>query len=103
VYRRFEAAFNEEQLARWFSLSARSSTRNPSFAGFAKDPRPGHWHFDRARSAADQLEACGLSPEHIYVADLCTASHPEMLCSYRRDGTPAGRMVAAIKCPRRRP
>jgi YfiH family protein len=97
VYRRFEAAFTEEQMARWFSPTARSSARNPSFPGLARDPRPGHWHFDSARSAADQLEARGLPPEHIHVADLCTASHPGMLCSYRRDGTSVGRMVAAIK------
>jgi YfiH family protein len=103
VYRRFEVAFGDEELGRWFSHSSRSSTRNPSFPGLAKGPRPGHWHFDGARSVADQLEACGLSPEHVHVVDLCTASHPELLCSYRRDGTPAGRMVAAIRCPRPRP
>jgi hypothetical protein len=28
---------------------------------------------------------------------LCTASHPEILCSYRRDGTGAGRIAAAIR------
>ena len=97
VYRRFEPAFSQEQLVRWFSPSARPSARNPSFPGLAKDPRPRHWYFDGARSVADQLEACGLSPEHVHVADLCTASHPGMLCSFRRDGAPAGRMVAAIK------
>jgi YfiH family protein len=97
VYRRFEAAFSQEHLVRWFYPSARPGAHNPSFPGLAKDPRPRHWYFDGARSVADQLEVCGLSPEHVHVADLCTASHPGMLCSFRRDGAPAGRMVAAIK------
>jgi purine-nucleoside/S-methyl-5'-thioadenosine phosphorylase / adenosine deaminase len=104
VYRRFEeAAFSRGQLARWFLPFARPSARNRSFPGLVRDPRPGRWYFDGIASVCDQLEACGLLRANIHVAGLCTASHPEIFCSYRRDGAPAGRMVAAIRCPPRRP
>ena len=98
VFRRFEEApFSPEQLARWFSLSATPDARNRSFPGLAKAPRLGRWYFDGVASVCDQLDACGVSRDNIHVAGLCTASHPDVFCSYRRDGAPAGRMVAAIK------
>jgi copper oxidase (laccase) domain-containing protein len=34
----------------------------------------------------------------VHLAALCTASYPELLCSYRRDARRAGRMAAAIRC-----
>jgi len=39
---------------------------------------------------------------NIFCAHLCTASHPEVLCSYRRDGIAAGRIAGAITPARRR-
>jgi copper oxidase (laccase) domain-containing protein len=54
-------------------------------------------------SVRDQLQAAGVPPDHIFSADLCTASHPNVLCSYRRDGTPTGRMAAAIRSQPLRP
>jgi copper oxidase (laccase) domain-containing protein len=45
---------------------------------------------------ADQLRSAGVRADRIHVAGLCTASHPDVLCSYRRDGSPAGRLAAAI-------
>jgi YfiH family protein len=98
VRRRFEdAGFGEERITRWFSSSASPSARNPTFRELAREPRPGHWYFDSAASVRDQLHACGVSRENIHVAGLCTASHPDVFCSYRRDGAPAGRMAAAIR------
>jgi YfiH family protein len=85
VYARFEQGnFRLEQLACWLTAG-----------------RPGHWHFDGWRCAHDQLGAAGLSAQQIHAAMLCTASHPETLCSYRRDGTGAGRIVAAIRARER--
>jgi copper oxidase (laccase) domain-containing protein len=37
------------------------------------------------------------------MADLCTASHPRVFCSYRRDGVGAGRLAAAVRPLARRP
>jgi hypothetical protein len=64
---------------------------------FRPGDRRGHWFFDGWRSARDQLEAAHLRPGNIHVAALCTASHPEALCSCRRDGTGAGRVAGAIR------
>jgi polyphenol oxidase len=79
---RFEAArVPASQIARWFSPSA----------------RPGHWHFDGWQAVRDQLESAGVPPGQIHVAALCTATYPELFCSYRRDGMPAGRMAALVR------
>jgi len=75
------AGFSAAQLGRWF-LAGR---------------RPQHWQFDGWQSARDQLEAAGLPPANVHVAAFCTASHPEILCSYRRDGKGAGRIAGAIR------
>ena len=82
VRARFEqAGCTNERLARWFTTGE----------------RPRHWYFDGVGATHDQLVAAGLSPLQIHAASLCTASHPEILCSYRRDGKGAGRIAAAIR------
>ena len=84
VRARFEqAGFSSAQVARWFLPGS----------------RPDHWLFDGWASARDQLESAGLDPANIHVAGLCTATYPDLFCSYRRDGTGAGRIAAAIRCP----
>jgi polyphenol oxidase len=45
----------------------------------------------------DQLVEAGVNSENIHVAQLCTAMHPELLPSFRRDGEHAGRLAAAIR------
>ena len=50
--------------------------------------------------AADQLEDAGVPRAQIHQSGLCTASHPETLPSYRRDGRAAGRIAAAIRARR---
>jgi YfiH family protein len=60
----------------------------------------GKWMFDTWASARAQLEASGVPPDRIFTAGLCTASHADAFCSYRRDGAAAGRIAAAIR-PRR--
>ena len=80
----------------------------PAFAGldpshwFTPGPKSGKWMFDTWASAREQLEAAGIPANQLFVAGLCTASHPDAFCSYRRDGPPAGRLAAVIK-PRARP
>jgi purine-nucleoside/S-methyl-5'-thioadenosine phosphorylase / adenosine deaminase len=64
---------------------------------FLPGRRPQHWQFDGWQSTRDQLESAGVRPENVHVAALCTAKHPEILCSYRRDGKGAGRIAGAIR------
>jgi purine-nucleoside/S-methyl-5'-thioadenosine phosphorylase / adenosine deaminase len=90
------AAWSAAMVDRWFFDCAQPTPTNPSMPGL-RAPRPGHSYFDAARSARDQLEAAGVPTGQIFLADLCTASHPGILCSYRRDHAEAGRMVAAIR------
>jgi YfiH family protein len=88
----------------WFSTTPKPTARNPSMAGVPRALRAGHSYFDSAASARDQLASAGIPASQIFLADLCTASHPGTLCSYRRDGSPAGRMAAVISPARpRRP
>jgi YfiH family protein len=78
----FEAAGHSPALlARWFIASERAA----------------HWYFDGWASALDQLAAAGVPPAQLFTSGLCTASHPDILCSYRRDGKTAGRTAAAIR------
>ena|SRR5436190_1663316 len=76
-----DAGFDRRQLDRWF-LDGR---------------RPGHWQFDGWLAVRDQLIEAGLRPDAIHLAGLCTAANPDRFCSYRRDGSPAGRMAAVIR------
>jgi YfiH family protein len=77
----FQAGRSAAELARWFSPS----------------PRAGHWQFDGWAAVRDQLEAAGVPSNQIHVAALCTATYPDLFCSYRRDGSPAGRMAAVVR------
>lgn len=43
-----------------------------------------------------QLEGAGLHPSAIHIAPWCTACHPELFFSHRRDGVHAGRQLACI-------
>jgi hypothetical protein len=107
VFQRFvRTGFTGDQIGRWFLSRPAPSARNATVLPEASrngGPRDDHWYFDAWASAREQLEAVGIPAGQIFVAELCTASHPEWLCSYRRDGSPAGRMAGAIRSPRRRP
>jgi hypothetical protein len=94
---RFAAAgFTGWELTRWFTREARSSPTNPSMPGLNRRAPGGHWFLDMWTAARDQLRSAGVREDRIFVADLCTASHPEAFCSYRRDRS-RGRMAAAIR------
>ena len=64
-----------------------------------------HWFTDqRGRlvldlwtATRDQLVETGVPPEQVYLSGLCTATHSDACCSYRRDGAGAGRMAAVIR------
>jgi polyphenol oxidase len=90
------ASFGADRLSRWFVDAPRPTVRNPSMRGLPAVRRPDHWFFDGAAAVRDQLESCGLRPDRVHASDVCTASHVE-LCSYRRDGTGAGRIAAVIR------
>jgi YfiH family protein len=78
----FEAAeHSRAQLDRWFIDTDRRA----------------HWYFDGWAAAIDLLVAAGVPSNQIFASGLCTASHPEILCSYRRDGKRAGRIAGAIR------
>jgi YfiH family protein len=76
------------ELAGHFSAHAEAST------WFTRDAKP---HLDLWRATRDQLASAGVRPAHTHVAALCTFDHPALFHSYRRDGTRAGRLVAAIR------
>jgi purine-nucleoside/S-methyl-5'-thioadenosine phosphorylase / adenosine deaminase len=93
---RFEAAgFSEAYLRRWFVTERRESAMNPALPGTGV--RPDHWFLDMWEATRDQLVAAGVSADRIHTAALCTASHLEAFCSYRREGSRAGRLAAAIR------
>jgi len=87
VHAAFAGAFADREVARWFGEGARAE----------------RWQFDGWTAVRDQLEAAGVAPDRIFQSGLCTAAHPALFCSYRRDGSAAGRMAAAIRSSRPRP
>lgn len=91
-----EAGFPEHQRAAWFHAVPQPTPRNRSLAGLPPETRAGHAYFDGWSSATAQLERSGVPRASIFCAGLCTASHPEWLCSYRRDQSYAGRIAGAI-------
>jgi YfiH family protein len=103
VSHRFAVQFGADTLRRWFSNTPTVLPGNPSLPNVGAYARPGHSFLDCWAAARDQLETCGVPADQIFVAGLCTASHPEALCSYRRDGATAGRLAAAIRIARRGP
>ena len=95
---RFAAGgFSDWELARWFFREPRSSSRNPSMGGVPGQAREGHWFLDLWTVARDQLRVAGIREDRIFGAELCTASHADVFCSYRRDGQRAGRLAAVIQ------
>lgn len=104
VRERFAAAgCSGDQLARWFLTVPPRSVRNASIPE-ARGPRaPDRWFFEVWATAREQLMEAGVRDDQIFVAGLCTASHPDVFCSYRRDGPSAGRTAGAIRSARLRP
>jgi YfiH family protein len=57
----------------------------------------GAWMLNLWKANRDQLLEAGLKSENVHTSELCTAMHPELFDSYRRDGKNAGRLAAAIR------
>ena len=105
VRERFAASgFDRSLLTRWFRNRPAEMVDNPPIpAVLGRQPRPDRWFFDGWAAVRHQLTAAGVPDECIHSAGLCTASHPQIFCSYRRDGAPSGRLAAAIRCESPRP
>jgi YfiH family protein len=88
--------FDADTMNRWFLTRPSPDAQNPPMAGVVAG-RVDHWFFDGWAATIDQLVAAGVPREQIFGAGVCTASHPEAFCSYRRDGTGAGRLAGAIR------
>lgn len=86
-----------DDFTRWFVESPRVIAGNLSMPGLPETPRDGHSFFDGWVAVNDQLRAAGVPDGSIYAAGLCTASHADYFWSYRREGTRAKRLVAAIR------
>src|SRR6185436_2338343 len=97
------AGFSPADLDRWFLISPIASVANPPMPGLRQDRRRDHWFFDGWASTREQLQQAGVQSDRMFSAELCTASHPDVLCSYRRDGAPAGRIAAVVSPRPRRP
>ena len=89
--------FARDQRQRWFSERPTPTLRNPSVSGLPPVPRAGHAYFDGWTCAREQLLEAGLLDTHVFGAELCTASHSTVLCSYRCDGRHVGRMAGVIR------
>jgi YfiH family protein len=59
-------------------------------------PPPKNVHLDLRKANRSQLIAAGLRGNSIFVSDLCTACHPNLFFSYRKEGERSGRLLAVI-------
>jgi polyphenol oxidase len=59
-------------------------------------PPPKNVLLDLHKANASQLRDLGLKEKNIFVSNLCTACRPDLLFSYRKQGTESGRQMAAI-------
>jgi YfiH family protein len=91
------AGIDDRELASCFFDHPQPTAINPSLPSLSTTRRADHWFFDGLAVARRQLERAGVTPNRIYTSGLCTASHPDVFCSYRRDGRPSGRMAGAIR------
>lgn len=98
-----KAGFGVADLDRWFLRAPVSTSANRSMPRVEAKRHAGHLFFDGWASTRDQLISAGLPAAQIFIAETCTASHPDTFCSYRRDGPPAGRLAGGIRCAARRP
>jgi len=65
-------------------------------AEFLLRDESGAWRLDLQKANAFQLAARGVPADSIETSDLCTACHPELFYSYRRDGGRTGRFGGFI-------
>jgi len=59
-------------------------------------PPPRKVRLDLRKANRAQLLAAGLAEKNIYVSNLCTACHTDLLFSYRKEANRSGRLLSAI-------
>ena len=59
-------------------------------------PPPKNVRLDLRETNRSQLLAAGIRDSNIFVSNLCTACHPDLFFSYRKEGANSGRLLAAI-------
>jgi YfiH family protein len=64
----------------------------------SKDPRMRRLYLDVAAANRDQLVLAGLEEGNIFIANLCTAMHLDLLTSYRAEKEGAVRIAGIIRC-----
>lgn len=64
--------------------------------GYLRAGRGDRFWLDVAEAARQALLRSGLRPERLWVDGRCTACHPALFFSYRRDGARSGRMAGMI-------
>ncbi len=67
----------------------------PYWAEVVEEVKGTKAHLDLRGLNRRQLEEVGIAPTRIESVNLCTACHPDLFYSYRRDGAGAGRMTRA--------
>jgi YfiH family protein len=92
-----DAGFGAADLDGWFASVPAILPGNRSTARVPGDVSAPTLFLDLWRANRDQLAAAGIPNDRIFVAGLCTASHDQTFCSYRREGARAGRLAAVIR------
>jgi YfiH family protein len=59
-------------------------------------PPPKNVLLDLPKANHAQLVDAGLGPKNIFVSNLCTACHCDLLFSYRKEGVMSGRLMAVV-------
>ena len=75
-------------------------TDTPGAAEWFVPDGPSHWKLDLWAANRHALVSAGVPHDAVHVARLCTFHHPDACHSFRRDGSAAGRMFAAIRLVR---
>ncbi len=68
----------------------------PFWSKVVSDTGGGRGHLDLRGLNRLALEAAGVQPSQIFAVNLCTACHPDLFHSYRRDGKRTRHMISGI-------
>jgi copper oxidase (laccase) domain-containing protein len=79
------------------TFGAAGATGEERAAWFTSRAGTDRLSLDVARANRDQLEAAGVPADQVFDSGLCTACHPALFYSYRRDNGLAGRLVGFIR------
>jgi YfiH family protein len=69
----------------------------PDAVGWFIEDGLDRWKLDLWQANVDQLESAGVAADAIHAPRLCTAEHLDICFSYRKEGSGAGRLMAAIR------